>query len=163
MKIRKNEKKVNDLQAKWFRARLTRWFKIKNRKFQWRNRSCSKYKIIIAEVLLQRTQAETVSKFYPRFIKKYPSWKVLAKAREKDLQVFLKPIGLWRQRANAIKNLSAEMGKRNGRFPKTREEIEKIPAIGQYVANAVLMFYRSQGSGKGRFYVHRLHAEHSTH
>ncbi len=36
------------------------------------------------------------------------------------------------------------MAKRNGRFPKTREEIEKIPAVGQYIANAVLMFCHEQ-------------------
>jgi len=127
-----------------FRKKLEAWFKLNGRRFPWRNKSTSKYQLIIAEVLLQRTQAETVSRFYPRFIQKYPSWKVLAKAKKKDLQVFLKPIGLWRQRANAIKNLSSEMTKRNGRFPKTREEIEKIPAVGQYIANAVLMFCHGQ-------------------
>ena len=36
------------------------------------------------------------------------------------------------------------MAKRNGQFPKTRNEIEKIPAIGQYIANAVLMFCHNQ-------------------
>ncbi len=128
----------------WFRKKLEEWFKLNSRRFPWRNKSTSKYQLIIAEVLLQRTQAETVSRFYPRFIKKFPSWKILAKAKKKDLQVFLKPIGLWRQRANALKNLSAEMVKRNGRFPKTREEIEKIPAVGQYIANAVLMFCHNQ-------------------
>jgi len=128
----------------WFNENMSQWYSQEGREFPWRNKSASKYQIIIAEVLLQRTQAETVSRFYPRFIKKFPSWKSLTKARKKDLQVFLKPIGLWRQRANAIKNLSAEMAKRNGRFPKTREEIEKIPAVGQYIANAVLMFCHGQ-------------------
>lgn len=140
MKVRKNKKRVNDLQAKWFRARLTRWFKLNNRQFPWRKKSCSKYQLIIAEVLLQRTQAETVSRFFPHFIKRYPTWKALAKATRKDLQFYLKPIGLWKQRATSIKKLSHEMAKRNGRFPKTRKEIEKIPAVGQYIANAVLMF-----------------------
>lgn len=144
MKIRNKKKRSNELKAKWFLSRLTRWFELNNRKFPWREKNCSKYQLIISEVLLQRTTAETVSRFYPQFIKKFPSWKVLAKAKKKDLQNFLKPIGLWRQRANAIKNLSTEMAKRNGRFPKTREEIEKIPAVGQYIANAVLMFCHEQ-------------------
>ena len=144
MNIRKKDKRINELKAKWFQTRLIHWFKLNCRKFPWRKKSASKYQLIIAEVLLQRTQAETVSRFYPRFIKKFPSWKVLARAKKKDLQNFLKPIGLWRQRANAIKNLSTEMAKRNGRFPKTREEIEKIPAVGQYIANAVLMFCHNQ-------------------
>lgn len=128
----------------WFGKRVLRWYLTNGRKFPWRKRSVSKYQLIVAEVLLQRTKAETVSRFYSRFIQKYPSWKALSKAKEKNLQAFLKPIGLWRQRATAIKKLSEEMAKRNGRFPKTREEIEKIPAVGQYIANAVLVFCHGQ-------------------
>jgi A/G-specific adenine glycosylase len=134
--------KHNDIS--WFRGKILKWFSKEGRRFPWRGKSDSKYQLIITEVLLQRTQAETVSRFYPRFIKKFSSWKVLARAKEKDLQVFLKPIGLWRQRTTAIKKLSSEMAKRNGRFPKTREEIEKIPAVGQYIANAILMFCHNQ-------------------
>lgn len=128
----------------WFRGKISRWYPKKGRQFPWRNKSASKYQLIIAEVLLQRTKAETVANFHLSFIEKFPSWKVLAKAKKKDLQNFLNPIGLWRQRATAIKKLSVEMAERNGRFPKTREEIEKIPAIGQYIANAVLMFCHRQ-------------------
>lgn len=144
MNIRKKHKRVNKLKVRWFQTQLTHWFKLNCRRFPWRNKSTSKYQLIIAEVLLQRTKAETVANFYPSFIRKFPSWKALSKAKEKGLQAFLKPIGLWRQRTTAIKNLSAEMAERNGRFPKTREEIEKIPAIGQYIANAVLMFCHGQ-------------------
>jgi len=129
---------------RWFRKKILLWFEKGGRHFPWRNKSASKYQVIVAEVLLQRTKVETVAIFFPKFVKEFPSWKALAKVREKDLQVFLKPIGLWRQRASAIKNLSAEMVKRNGRFPKTREEIEKIPSVGQYIANAVLMFCHGQ-------------------
>ncbi len=136
--------KSNRLKIKWFKNQLSSWFALYRRKFPWRNRSNSKYQIIISEILLQRTKAETVAKFYSHFVKKYPSWKVLAKAKRRELETFLKPVGLWRQRATAIKNLSVEMAKRNGRFPKIREEIEKIPAIGQYIANAVLMFCHGQ-------------------
>ena len=128
----------------WFSETISRWYSKEGREFPWRNKSASKYQIIIAEVLLQRTTASTVSRFYPRFIQKYPSWKALSKAKKKDLQTYLKPIGLWRQRSTSIKKLSSEMAKRNGRFPKTREDIEKIPAIGQYIANAVLMFCHEQ-------------------
>ena len=143
MKLKKN-KRGNRLKVRWFQIQLFRWFKLNNRQFLWRKRNCTKYQSIIAEVLLQRTNAETVSRFYPRFIRKYPSWKALALAKKKDLQAFLKPIGLWRRKATAIKKLSIEMAKRNGRFPKRREEIEKIPAVGQYIANAVLMFCHGQ-------------------
>jgi A/G-specific adenine glycosylase len=135
---------IKDFNIKWFVKNLERWFSRNGRGFPWRNKSASKYQLIMAEVLLQRTKAETVARFYSQFTKRFPSWKSLSRAKGEKLQNFLKPIGLWRQRTTAIKKLSAEMTKRNGHFPKTREEIEKIPAIGQYIANAVLMFCHGQ-------------------
>jgi A/G-specific adenine glycosylase len=32
------------------------------------------------------------------------------------------------------------MNKKNGRFPKTRDELEVLPGVGQYIANAILLF-----------------------
>jgi len=32
------------------------------------------------------------------------------------------------------------MVKRSGRFPRSREEIENLPSVGQYIANAILLF-----------------------
>jgi A/G-specific adenine glycosylase len=98
------------------------------------------YLYIISEVLLQRTKAETVAQFFSEFSREYPSWKQLNLASIEELQLFLKPLGLWRRRAFSIKALSHEMVKRNGRFPIHRDEIEALPGVGQYIANAVLLF-----------------------
>jgi len=100
--------------------------------------------MIVAEILLQRTKAETVANFFPGFIRQFPSWKALSSAKISSLKQFLKPIGLWRRRAEAIKNLSLEMAKRNGRFPKSRERIEALPGVGQYIANAIELFCHEQ-------------------
>ena len=70
----------------------------------------------------------------------FPSWASLASATETDLQQFLKPIGLWRRRATALIAFSQAMVIRRGRFPRTREEIESLPSVGQYIANAILLF-----------------------
>ena len=122
------------------RRRLLRWFKGHGRKFPWRNTSASKYQCIIAEALLQRTRAETVASFFPQFIKEFPSWKRLGSASVTRLQRHLQPIGLWRRRAASIRLLGREMKRRNGRFPRDRAEIEALPGVGQYIANAVRLF-----------------------
>jgi len=119
---------------------MTDWYKINGRNFAWRKRSASKYHKIIVEVLLQRTKAENVSNLYPSFIHAYPNWKALSRATERELQQFLMPLGLWKRRAISLLALSKEMAKRGGRFPRFREEIEKIPSVGQYIANAILLF-----------------------
>ena len=57
-----------------FRNLLFEWSKNNLRSFSWRKEGMSNYKKVIAEIFLQRTKAETVSKFIPKFYKHYPSW-----------------------------------------------------------------------------------------
>lgn len=61
-------------------------------------------------------------------------------ATEVDLQQYLQPLGLWRRRAASLEKLANEMAKRRGKFPERREEIEQLPNVGQYIANAILLF-----------------------
>ena len=138
------KKKVTNKKIKWFQDNLIEWFERNGRKFPWRSKSVSTYGKIVSEVLLQRTKAETVAVFYKIFIGKYPSWKKLAMAREKDLEKFLQPIGLWRQRSKSLKKLANELARRNGRFPKRKEEVERLPGVGQYITNAILLFCHKQ-------------------
>jgi A/G-specific adenine glycosylase len=123
-----------------FRRLLLGWFRREGRSFPWRNPSASRYAQVVSEILLQRTRAETVAEFSPRFIKRFPGWNHLALATEKELRTFLEPIGLWRRRAASLRALAKEMQSRKGRFPATREEIESLPGVGQYVASAAMVF-----------------------
>jgi len=127
-----------------FRWELLRWYNTHGRNFPWRNVTGNKYQMIIAEVLLQRTRAETVASFFPKFVGKFSSWRNLASASSTQLKQHLQPIGLWRRRATSIKALAREMVRRNGRFPRNREEIETLSGVGQYIANAVLLFCHSE-------------------
>ena len=122
-----------------FRKRLLAWYANNGRKFPWRRGSASKYKLVISELLLQRTRAETVANFFDTFISQYPSWKKLAEANEHGIGRVIRPIGLWKRRALTLKRLATVMAKRNGRFPRTRAEIEALPGVGQYIANAILL------------------------
>lgn len=122
-----------------FRRRLLAWYANNGRNFPWRWRSASKYKMVISELLLQRTRAETVANFFDTFISRYPSWKKLAKANESEIGQVIQPIGLWKRRAQTLKQLATVMAKRNGRFPRIRAEIEALPGVGQYIANAILL------------------------
>lgn len=126
-----------------FQRSLLAWFRQQGRSFPWRDRSASRYEQIVSELLLQRTRAETVAKFFARFVKHFPGWGELAMADEAKLQMFLAPIGLWRRRATSLRSLGREMQIRGGRFPRTRREIEELPGVGQYIASAVLLFCQS--------------------
>ena len=122
------------------RRSLLAWFRRRGREFPWRDPAASQYVLVSSELLLQRTRAETIAGFFPRFLARFPSWEHLANATDSQMQAFLEPIGLWRRRAAALRGLGKEMQSREGCFPKSRVEIESLPGIGQYVASAVMMF-----------------------
>lgn len=131
---------VSNSQIEHFQNKILEWFKENGRHFPWRNSSATNYEKIISEVLLQRTKAETVAKFFPVFIKKYPSWRQLGNASESELNEILKPLGLYNQRGHRLYKLAQKMKKRNGIFPESRYMVEKFPMMGQYITNAYELF-----------------------
>jgi A/G-specific adenine glycosylase len=139
-------KHIPKKKIEFFQHTILEWYHANGRKFYWRKKGLSNYQLVIAEVLLQRTKAETVAAFYPSFIAEFPNWKSLAEARLKKIAKHLKPIGLYTQRSVRLRNLAIEMVKRNGRLPKDREELESIPFMGQYIANAVELVIFDQAS-----------------
>jgi len=124
--------------VRFFRRELLRWFGTTGRHFPWRTETRTSYQLVVAEILLQRTRAEVVAKFFPAFLNEYPSWQALASAKEDDFEKSLKPLGLWQRRAKALKSLAKAVIERGGKLPASRDELESLPAIGQYIANAVL-------------------------
>lgn len=141
-----HNKKISKRKIQFFQEKILEWYKENGRAFLWRKKGLTHYQYIIAEVLLQRTKAKTIAKFYPNFLKDFPNWKALAGADIKKLEEYLKPVGLYRQRSKRLLSLAQEMVKRNGRLPKTREELDSIPFMGQYIANAVELVIFNQPS-----------------
>lgn len=126
-----------------FRQKILTWYQRHGRQFPWRQATTC-YERIVAELLLQRTQANTVAKFYPEFIEEYPSWEILALATEDDLRALLQPIGLWRRRASTMVALSSVMVRKRGRLPASRDELERLPGISQYMASSILLLCHGQ-------------------
>jgi len=126
------------------RTKLLSWFRNNDRRFPWRRSSVTQYQYVIAEILLQRTRAETAARFFPTFVDTFPSWKHISASSIGTLEELLQPLGLWRRRAASIHALANEMSRRNGRFPRSRSEIESLPGVGQYIANAILLFCHNE-------------------
>jgi A/G-specific adenine glycosylase len=141
-----DELNLENEKVKFLQENLLAWYKTTGRRFYWRRKGLSQYQYIIAEVLLQRTKAETIAKFYPLFILEFPNWLSLANANLAAIETFLKPVGLYTQRALRLQNLAKEMIKRKGRLPRDRQDLESIPFMGQYIANAVELVIFNQPS-----------------
>jgi A/G-specific adenine glycosylase len=128
-------------QVQWFRKELSTWFRMEGRSFPWREKGRTSYEVLVAEILLQRTTAAKVAQAYNDFLKRYPSWSSLADTNLEDLQDYLKPLGLWGQKAQVFQSLARSIEKLGGSLPATRAALEQLPGIGQYIANAVLLTF----------------------
>jgi A/G-specific adenine glycosylase len=92
----------------------------------------------MAEIFLQQTNASKVSDVIRTFTSRFPDWNILAKATETEIESAIFPLGLYRRRAKTIHSLANAVVKLGG-LPHTRQGLEKLPGIGQYIANVLLV------------------------
>lgn len=118
---------------------LLGWADDNLRDFPWRKIDNSPYSKIVTELLLQRTKADSVAKIYYDFFDKYPDWQSLSDAREADLESLIKPLGLHKRRVATLKKLANAILMAGGNVPRHRKEIDNLPGVGQYIANAIEM------------------------
>lgn len=127
------------IDAPAFRRALIAWGQEHFRSFPWR-KTDDPYQILMAEVMLHRTQALQVLPVYERFIRAYPDAASLARASSEDLHALLFPLGL-RWRIDLIWAMAAEVANRfDGQVPKEREELLSLPGVSDYIASAVRCF-----------------------
>lgn len=125
---------------------LKDWAKANGRDFPWRSSNAGTYQQVVVEVLLQRTTATAVAGCFEAFVAKYPDWSQLAAAKVEDLEEFLKPLGLWRRRAQSLLGIARYAAQNHGHFPSDPNEHRHVPAVGQYVSNAILQFQHGRAA-----------------
>lgn len=119
---------------------LLEWFVQHGRPFPWRREGASNFELIISEILLQRTRANTVSKYYRYFFDRFPSWEILADASEENLRLFLRPFGLNNLKASRLYRLAQQIKSRQGVFPNEKDMVRELSLFGQYTVNAFELF-----------------------
>lgn len=116
--------------------RLLRWYDIHKRDLPWRTTS-DPYRIWVSEVMLQQTRVATVLEYYNRFLKRFPDFKSLARARTDSVLAAWSGLGYYR-RARAMHDAAKEIVKQHGGiFPSTSAQLETLPGIGRYTASAI--------------------------
>jgi endonuclease-3 len=75
----------------------------------------------------------------PNLFAKYPTAKVLAKARQPQLEELIRSTGFFRNKAtNLIGMAKSVVENHHGEIPKTLEELVELPGVGRKTANVVL-------------------------
>jgi A/G-specific adenine glycosylase len=90
--------------------------------------------------MLQQTQASTIDRFLPKFLKQFPSAKRLAAAKTSDVILAWQGLGYNRRALNLHKTAKAIAARKNLGFPNTFTELIALPGIGHYTASALLVF-----------------------
>ena len=122
-----------------FRKNLIAWGRDNFREFPWRFTS-DPYHILMAEVMLHRTNALQVLPVYERFLKLYPDLATLSRATEEELYEVLYSLGL-RWRVKLIYEMVIELMDRfHGRIPSEKEDLQSLPGVSDYIASAVCCF-----------------------
>jgi A/G-specific adenine glycosylase len=133
------EANSHTINAGAFRKTLIAWGQKHFRPFPWRLTE-DPYRILMAEVMLHRTQASQVVPVYERFVKRYPHVSALAQAKKEELHDILHSLGL-RWRIDLIQTMAAELrAVFDGRVPETKEELLSLPGVSDYIASAVRCF-----------------------
>lgn len=121
---------------KWFRDRLLAWAEQQLRNYPWRTTN-DPYQILVAEFLLQRTDADKVLPIYETFITRYPTIEKLAIADLSALQELLQPLGLF-FRAERLSQTARIITEEYQQIVPDREAtLFKLPGIGKYTARAI--------------------------
>ena len=117
------------------KIKLVQWYQKNKRVFPWREPNKNPYKIWIAEVMLQQTQAETVIPYYQKFLARFPSLATLAKARQTEVLAYWAGLGYY-HRARYV-HKAAKIIFQKKYFPKHYQELLLLPSFGPYTARSV--------------------------
>ena len=122
-----------------FTRKLLAWYKRNARVLPWRE-TRNPYAVLVSEFMLQQTQVSRVLEFYPRFLKRFPTFGSLARSQPKAVMEAWDGLGYY-ARARNLHRLAREVTRlHDGTLPEKPEELRTLPGVGRYTAGAVACF-----------------------
>jgi A/G-specific adenine glycosylase len=118
---------------------LLKYYQRSGRDLPWR-RTQDPYKVLIAELLLQKTAAGPAQKVWEDVIRLYPTVESLAVASPDDLQKIIGILGLNKRSKYLINAASIIARQSHGELRAEANFLESLPGVGKYTASAILSF-----------------------
>jgi A/G-specific adenine glycosylase len=118
---------------------LIDWFETHKADLPWR-RTKDPYAIWLSEIMLQQTQVATVVPYYQRFVDRFPTVQALANAPLDDVLKLWEGLGYYSRARNLHRAAQMVVEKFGGEFPRSADELQKLPGVGRYTAGAVASF-----------------------
>lgn len=113
--------------------RLLAWGRRNRRDFPWR-REIDPFRVLVAEVLLQRSRGTTVVGVYEELFTRWPDAEFLSRAEQSEIADVIRPLGLT-GRARTIKRMAEQVVEAGG-VPRSVESMLRLAGVGRYSASA---------------------------
>ena len=97
------------------------------------------FELLVATVLAAQCTDERVNRVTPSLFLKYPDPRTLAEAKREAVEEAVRPTGFYRNKAKAIRDLSAAIIERHGgKVPATMDALTALPGVGRKTASILL-------------------------
>jgi len=119
---------------------LKKWYVRYGIEYPWRQ-TRNPYRVLVSEMLLQRTRASNVVPVYIDFIKRFPTIKSLSMASVRELERFISTLGI-KSRSVKMKSVAEKLvHDYSGKIPSDEENLLVVLGPGsRYTINAVRCF-----------------------
>jgi len=121
-----------------FREELARWHEHNARSFPWRQGQ-SPWMVLVAEMCLHRTRADQVVSVYETLLEFASTADAMIK-NEALVRESMRSLGLHWRAENLLRVAREIANEHGGIVPDSRPVLLRLPGVGDYVANAVLVF-----------------------
>jgi A/G-specific adenine glycosylase len=118
------------------RAASLSWYDRSHRDLPWRS-TRDPYRIWVSEIMLQQTRVAAVLLHYEKFLRRFPTVRKLADARESLVLAEWSGLGYYRRARNLHAAAKIIARQWRGKFPQTAEQWRELPGIGRYTAAAI--------------------------
>lgn len=95
------------------------------------------YAVWVSEMMLQQTRVATVISYYQRWMRTWPTVYALAQATQEEVNSVWAGLGYYRRARFLLEGAKKIVEEFGGEFPRTAEELQKVPGIGTYTAGAI--------------------------
>jgi len=112
------------------------WFLAAHRDMAWR-RTRDPYAIWVSEIMLQQTRVDTVARYFPTFVERFPNVEALAAADEDAVLQAWSGLGYYRRARLLHRGAQVVARDFQGRIPRDAPALRTIPGVGAYTAGAI--------------------------
>ncbi len=122
--------------APWVQALLD-WYSRQGRALPWRRARPDPYAVWVSEVMLQQTRVDTVTRYFTRWMARFPTVHALAQADEQEVLRLWEGLGYYRRARQLLAAAREVVARYGGRVPDDPAELQRLPGIGPYTAAAI--------------------------